>query len=256
MQHRKVVLSDDQASVLTASRRRCAICFGLKGSLKEKAGQIAHLDHDPANSTLENLVFLCLPCHDRYDSKTRQSKGLTQKEVQFYRDRLYLAVKTGVSLARDMRKEYLLRDKKIFRKADSILSESDLTWFLDYLTTNDTYSRQGIRPLDEFVRFYREVGNWFLFDEVILPTKDLLQAIRNIQGFVARNFFAYPDRQDDSDDFTYALYPNLNVDRQGSGRPEEMNRYDKYADEMVALSKSVRAAYKRYRLAIKRTLLA
>jgi hypothetical protein len=75
--------------VLVASRRRCCLCVFLRGIDKERRGQIAHLDHNPGNSSFENLVFLCLTHHDQYDSRTRQSKGFALGEVRHYRDQLY-----------------------------------------------------------------------------------------------------------------------------------------------------------------------
>jgi len=75
--------------VLLKSRRRCCLCFGLKDDYGEKKGQIAHLDHDPANDKPDNLAFLCLEHHDQYDSKTSQSKSLQIGEVKAYRKQLY-----------------------------------------------------------------------------------------------------------------------------------------------------------------------
>ncbi len=81
-----------ETMVLTGSARRCALCFGLNRDFSEKKGQIAHLDKDRNNSSLENLVWLCLECHDRYDSRTSQSKGITKGEVKVYRDKLCAAI--------------------------------------------------------------------------------------------------------------------------------------------------------------------
>src|SRR5690242_9327611 len=86
---RKRVSAPTQANVLVKSRRRCCVCFGLSRDDKEKRGQIAHLDKDPANSSEENLAFLCLEHHDQFDSRTSQSKGLTRAEVETYREELY-----------------------------------------------------------------------------------------------------------------------------------------------------------------------
>jgi hypothetical protein len=72
-----------------ASRRRCALCFGLAHDLGVKPGQIAHIDQDPANNDPGNLVWLCLEHHDQYDSRTSQSKGLTADEVKHHRADLY-----------------------------------------------------------------------------------------------------------------------------------------------------------------------
>ncbi len=90
---RPKIPADTQTRLLTLSRRRCAICFGLSADLSEKPGQIAHLDHNPENNAIDNLVWLCLEHHDRYDGKTRQSKGLQIDEVKTYRTALYDAVR-------------------------------------------------------------------------------------------------------------------------------------------------------------------
>jgi hypothetical protein len=65
------------------------LCFGLKADLKVKAGQIAHLDHNPSNNNLDNLAWLCLFHHDEYDSIHRQAKGITLEEAKLYRVKLY-----------------------------------------------------------------------------------------------------------------------------------------------------------------------
>ncbi|MDP1895491.1 MAG: hypothetical protein Q8K87_15335 [Hydrogenophaga sp.] len=78
-----------QADVVIKSKRRCALCFGLNGDTSERPGQIAHLNGDHADSRLENLVWLCLEHHDKFDSKTSQTKNYTQIEVRNYRDSLH-----------------------------------------------------------------------------------------------------------------------------------------------------------------------
>lgn len=92
---RAPVPGNNQDQVLVLSRRRCCVCFGLQGDLGVKQGQIAHLDHDNANSDPENLAFLCLPHHDQYDGKTSQSKALRESEVKKYRQLLYDRIATG-----------------------------------------------------------------------------------------------------------------------------------------------------------------
>lgn len=82
-----------QTNVLLRSRRRCCICFGLDRDANVKAGQIAHLDRDHSNAAEDNLAFLCLVHHDEYDSKTRQRKGLTIREVKTFREELYAAMR-------------------------------------------------------------------------------------------------------------------------------------------------------------------
>jgi hypothetical protein len=94
---RKRIPDDVQARVLTRSRRRCCICYGLNRDTSIKQGQIAHIDQNAANAAEENLVFLCMPCHDRYDSTTRQSKNFTASEVKHFREELDRALASAFS---------------------------------------------------------------------------------------------------------------------------------------------------------------
>ena len=86
---RKPIPKDTEKNVLLKSRRRCCLCFWYDGIDSVQKGQVAHLDQDNTNFAEDNLAFLCIPHHDDYDSITRQSKGLTEKEVKHWRDDLY-----------------------------------------------------------------------------------------------------------------------------------------------------------------------
>jgi len=96
---RKKVPGDTQTEVLTRSRRRCCFCYFVDGVEGEVEGQIAHLDQDRNNNDFDNLAYLCLKRHDRYDTRTSVSKGLTIGEVRHYRDRLYTQMETGGSVS-------------------------------------------------------------------------------------------------------------------------------------------------------------
>lgn len=89
MGNRKKISQDIETKILTQSRRRCALCFGLDNDLMEKKGQIAHIDKNSANNKFDNLVYLCFMHHDSFDSITSQSKNYTRKEVKHYREELY-----------------------------------------------------------------------------------------------------------------------------------------------------------------------
>jgi hypothetical protein len=92
MPRRKIPLKIE-AEVLTKCRRRCCLCYGIDGDLNEKQGQIAHLDQNSSNAAASNLVFLCLPHHDDYDTRRSQSKGYSSAEARIYREQLWEAIK-------------------------------------------------------------------------------------------------------------------------------------------------------------------
>ncbi len=83
-----------ETRVLTRSARRCCLCFHLKRDFAEKDGQIAHLDHNPANGAEDNLAFLCLSHHSLYDSRTSQHKNYTLLEVKEARKALHERVQS------------------------------------------------------------------------------------------------------------------------------------------------------------------
>jgi hypothetical protein len=89
---RKKTPADIEADVVLRSARRCTLCFQLSGDLTEKQGQIAHLDQNPSNFVEDNLVFMCLPHHSLYNSKTSQHKNYTMAEVKAARSRLHEAI--------------------------------------------------------------------------------------------------------------------------------------------------------------------
>ena len=89
MSNRIKVPQAKETELLTLSARRCCLCFAINNDYNEKAGQIVHLDQDPSNNDIDNLAWLCLEHHDKYDGKTSQSKGYQEHEVKTYRKKLY-----------------------------------------------------------------------------------------------------------------------------------------------------------------------
>jgi hypothetical protein len=87
---RKGVPEEVQIEILTACRRRCAVGFNRDTNIKQ--GQIAHWDHNAANPSPDNLVFLCLDHHDEFDCRTSQSKGLTSDELRHFREELVATI--------------------------------------------------------------------------------------------------------------------------------------------------------------------
>lgn len=95
MARRKDWPKEVETAILTRSARRCCLCFGLNGDAEEKRGQIAHVDRNPKNAAFVNGAYLCIPHHDEYDSRKRQSKNYSAEELIAYRERLYRNVESG-----------------------------------------------------------------------------------------------------------------------------------------------------------------
>ena len=97
---RKSIPKKSQLKIIVKSRRRCPLCVYLKKDFDEKQGQIAHLDKDPSNNKIKNLVFLCLNHHDKFDSKPSQSKSYSNEEIGYYRDKMYKEINEVLTKSR------------------------------------------------------------------------------------------------------------------------------------------------------------
>ena len=87
--------TDVETQVLTQSRRRCCLCYGLDADLSAKEGQIAHVDRNPENSALSNLAWLCHKHHAAYDVRSSQCKCMTPGELRTYRADLYTVLEAN-----------------------------------------------------------------------------------------------------------------------------------------------------------------
>jgi hypothetical protein len=88
MSNRPKVPHSVETAVLVRAVRRCCLCLGLNFNFDVVDVQVAHIDRDPTNNDPDNLVALCLPHHNDYDTVRRQTKNLTPSEVRHYRREL------------------------------------------------------------------------------------------------------------------------------------------------------------------------
>lgn len=95
---RENTLEATKNAVCLASRRRCCLCFIFDHDDDEKAGQIAHLDKNPSNNAEDNLAFLCFNHHDKFDSRTSQSRNYNASEVKICREKLYAHLGSWLTL--------------------------------------------------------------------------------------------------------------------------------------------------------------
>jgi len=199
-----------QADVVIKSKRRCALCVGLNGDTSERPGQIAHINGDHSDNRFENLVWLCLEHHDKFDSKTSQTKNYTQLEVRNHRDNLYQMHSLSkysnedIELTRKYLKEYSPIFTYIFHEYDELAFKIDhnmwdcLAEIRDFWHTNTLRSfNSNIREIQDHIannivgilsiyeiNMYDWIGNWIKFNTKDYPHKILTQKRLEARSFV------------------------------------------------------------------------
>jgi hypothetical protein len=181
-----------QADVVIKSKRRCPLCVFLDGNESERPGQIAHLNGDHSDNRFENLVWLCLEHHDKFDSTTSQTKNYTQVEVKTYRDMLYAKYSESEYSADDVKlvQKYLRNYSQVFAylfheyselafKIDHNVMDSAIREIQDHIANNVT----GILGIYE-INMYDLVGNWIKFDNQRFSHDILTKKREEVRGFV------------------------------------------------------------------------
>lgn len=207
---RKPISPVVQADVVSKSRRRCPLSVFLDGNESERPGQIAHLNGDNSDSRFENLVWLCLEHHDKFDSKTSQTKNYTQVEVKIYRDRLYQKYTASAYSREDVAliREYLQHYSQVFTyifheyselavKIDHNVMDS-LAEIRDFWHTNHLRSfNPSIREIQDHIannvtgvlgiyeiNMYDLIGHWIKFDNQTYAHDVLIRKRQEVKGFV------------------------------------------------------------------------
>jgi hypothetical protein len=241
-----------EEKVLTMSARRCALCYGLDGSLRECAGQIAHVDRDRANAKLANLAYLCLTHHDTYDAKTSQSKGLVPAELLHYRSELYEAIArkdhhrasraTGPQRAGPSNRA-LEHDRKVFRSFARALSEDMLEIVLEKLVVQRGTHQSHLDMIDAFLKYHVTESDRFLLPELQESLDQAAATFRTLRAFIGLHFMPVP-----VDDGIRTLFePDL--------KARDHRRYYEFFAELQILAENARATYRTFRRTIKRALV-
>lgn len=154
---RKPTPKDIETDVLTRSRRRCILCYYLNGDLTEKLGQIAHLDDDRTNCSIDNLAWACLEHHSEFDSSTSQHKNYTIQEAKFARAELYKAIADGRHLNHkkgDPKPQAgLAEDTKTLDELISLMaSTGTIDWLRDNNFAGFSFDWNHLRGLDTWTQ--------------------------------------------------------------------------------------------------------
>jgi hypothetical protein len=203
----RIPIPDDiQHRVLDRSRRRCALCIHFNNDWGQKEGQLAHLDRDPSNLAEDNLAFFCLPHHDDYDTRRRQTKSLTIHEAQTARDRLYAFIETGGDLAtagqQTMRRPTLEATRDSTIDASGAVIPGDLPFQFGRADSGSVISMRGtkvtrnedgsflVTPGSEPAQFPMPTGECSLIsnDDLRILMIELINKLRGLQTRTDGNF--------------------------------------------------------------------
>jgi hypothetical protein len=191
--------SEVEARLLISSRRRCCLCVFLDGDSREKEVQLAHIDRDASNSKESNLAPLCLRHHDRYDSTTSQSKGLTEAELLEYKRLLFEGIQKGeidISNANfgkaTSAKSVMNADIELFKEFVETFPSTGLIWFLERNDFGSSFNSNNLDGLSRLIHEWSVPEREFLNPELEDLRKKLLVDANEFANSIGE--YTFPDR--------------------------------------------------------------
>jgi hypothetical protein len=242
------------ALVLYRAERTCCVCREAR-----KAVQIHHIDENPANNDPENLSVLCLQCHNDTQVRGGFGRKLDAAQVRRFREewaktvenrRALLTPIDSVAGVGDREREH---DTALFKRAQDIMSEEALNRYIQPLWDDHSAYENDQKAAQSYVRFWSTVDDELIDPELGQRCEAMRNAFEELFTFVAHHFFV-----SDMPGETvrrYVMHPGLNIDRGGRGRPDEMDRYQAYQEQLESLLAGAWTAWKEFRRAVKRRLI-
>lgn len=145
-------------------------------------------------------------------------------------------------------------DLEIFREARLILSDQQIEDFVDTLHCDHSYYMDKCAKIDKFARFLASTSNRFLTPSVATATERFLAAWSEAGSFLSYKFFVFPNNQTEPP-FRLCMTPGLNMDREGDGSTEQVEKYDGLTSELERVSDTLIVEYRTLRSEIKSALV-
>lgn len=145
-------------------------------------------------------------------------------------------------------------DLDIFRKARLILNDEQIEYFVETLQCDHAYYMDQASRIDKFTRYLASTSNQFLTPSIQKATGRFLVAWSEAGSFLSCKFFVFPNHQTEPP-FRLCMTPGLNMDREGSGSPDQVKKYDGLTSELEQLTDKLIAEYRALRSEIKGALV-
>ena len=139
-------------------------------------------------------------------------------------------------------------DRALANRFLDIVTEDEFLYQLEMLGSDHSCDTERWNILAGMERFADRTENEFLNDSIQEQMKLLRGDLNQLTGFIVTHFF--PMNNSASSGRSY-LYPDCNIDRKGTGTPEQHVKYSKYSKELLQLVNSIREDYEKLRRAFK-----
>jgi hypothetical protein len=141
---------------------------------------------------------------------------------------------------RERRLAAIEHDRRLAQTFRDTITETQLENLFFELETNHMFANNSKQPLQNATELLGTAEMHFLNPLLRDCATNFIEASEQLTGFLALNFFVYPERQRELR--TFALHPHLNWDR-GAPNDEQAGQYQVFAEQLDELVAAMREAY-------------
>ena len=145
-------------------------------------------------------------------------------------------------------------DLEVFREARLILSDQKIEDFVGNLQCDHAYHMDKCSQIDKFARYLASTSNQFLTSSISQAAERFLVAWNEAGSFLSYKFYVFPNGQTEPP-LRLCMTPGLNMDREGNGSPEQVEKYDELTTKLEQLTEKLIAEYRALRTEIKNALV-
>ncbi|HEX5507461.1 MAG TPA: hypothetical protein VFX37_03060 [Pseudolabrys sp.] len=153
--------------------------------------------------------------------------------------RLNVLAADTITLGQDKKIEH---DKTLATKFRTIFPEPSKQKITSDLLNQHAYWDIQSNQLADAIVYLDSAEAHFLLEELQLHAKAFVQATASLLEFLGYKFFVHP-RDQRKPPIYFAMQPSLNVDREGDGSLEQMQKYDKLTEDLEGLVAAMSNTY-------------
>ena len=133
------------------------------------------------------------------------------------------------------------KDQELFTRLNALANEDSIRDFLEQLETEDAYNSTTRQKISSFAIELGKTENQYLSKKIEKSKKCFYDKLRLLFDFLAVNFFVHPSIKN-----RFCLYPNLNVDIEGSSN-EDASKYIGFRNQLDGLVEEARRSFESHR---------
>lgn len=174
----------------------------------------------------------------RFSKKSLEDQKVPSNQAQIIGNGTIYQAGGNINLPPKQQPKY---DELFYDRVIQELDDDNFLCFIQSVCNHCSVEKEEIKKFRDFIHWASKPTNSFTNLQAQKLFEDFLEQCEQLISFTSTHFFY---RRGVNDASVRYLYPDLNFDLDGSGDRKDMEKFDKYADELYRLCSLVEKKYR------------